>query len=189
MFVKNNDSQTHIWNGQTITAGSYYELEQSEISRWRNNTDFLTDLANSVALMAKDDSGNNDITDYASGLAYLNQEKDLTIIGIPSGSFETKIYKLVSSYGSDSLDYTPANQEKIVIYEIGGSAAVSTDVKVEVIWDADGTPDVLFATHGAVTKSCRIELVGNATKKLRIKLTNDSSQSETIGAYWIGRIE
>lgn len=100
---------------------------------------------------------------------------------------EKRIYKTVSANDSESLDYVMPVDTQLHLEYMGGNSALNPSVKVEVIWDADGTPEILFCTHGCVSAqpTCR-ELVGDGSKVLRIKLTNDYSSAETIGAYWLG---
>lgn len=103
---------------------------------------------------------------------------------------ETRHYKTVSGYSSDSNDYVIENGKKLLLEIFGGCAVLSNDIKVEIIWDATGTPEILFVTHGVVPEQHTIrELEGNGTKKLRIKLINDSSQTETFGGHWIGLLK
>ena len=101
--------------------------------------------------------------------------------------FGKRLFATVAASDNETLDYTPANGEKIYITKFSGCGIHGPDVKVEVIWDADGNPEILFATHGTIDEHLDgLELVGNGSKKLRIKLTNDSASSETIGACWCG---
>ena len=96
----------------------------------------------------------------------------------------TRHYKSVSSSSTDSDEYTPANGKSIAIYEIGGNAAHSNEVKVEIKWNTE----ILFSTHGdSIQKMAdgdRIELTADGSKKLVIKLTNDSDSTETLGGYY-----
>lgn len=100
---------------------------------------------------------------------------------------EKRLYKTVSSYSSETIDYTVGSSKTLAILEMGGDAVFDRDIKVEIIWDATGTPEKIFATHGSTLQKSLLELSGDGTKKIRIKLTNDSSSSETIGGFWIGQ--
>lgn len=44
MRIKNNTLDTGTWLGQEIEAGSYYELQATEINQWANDSTVLTDL-------------------------------------------------------------------------------------------------------------------------------------------------
>ena len=101
-----------------------------------------------------------------------------------TSSIDTRNYKSVSASSSDTDTRTPANGSTIYIHEMGGSAAVDNDVKVEIQWD--GT--VIFATHGdMVHRNTELEYACDGVKQLKIILTNDSGSSETIGAYYCGK--
>lgn len=94
---------------------------------------------------------------------------------------EKRLYKVVPSNTVDtSEEWVLENDKEIVIYHLGGNSSNNNDVSVSVIW---GT-EILFCTHGDFSRECAITIVGNGTKKLFIKLDNDSSQDETIGAYY-----
>ena len=100
-------------------------------------------------------------------------------------------YKTVSASSTDqTTTYTPASGETIYVTCLSGDAAVSNDVKVEIDWD--GNP--IFTTHNSNTQlapdgSYLTKLEGNGTKVLKIKLVNNSSQSETIGGRVVGSIK
>lgn len=97
-------------------------------------------------------------------------------------------YTTVSGSTTDgTVTYTPANNETIYVTCMSGDAAVSNDVKVEILWD--GNP--IFSTHNSNTQTAPsgtylTKLEGNGSKILKINLVNNSSQSETIGGRVIG---
>jgi len=104
-----------------------------------------------------------------------------------NGTIEKRIYQTVSSYGSTTLDYVVPNGVTLRVLELGGSAARNNDIKVEIMWDALGSLEKIFSTHGdQPMQHSMSSYLGNGVKIMRIKLSNDSSQTETIGGYWIG---
>jgi len=100
------------------------------------------------------------------------------------GDLSKRFYMRVAGSDEEHVDYVPGTNEKVYIYEIGGNAALSPDTKVELVWDADGTPEVLFSTHGDAIHKTQILITGENSKVLRLKLTNDSESAETIGGYY-----
>jgi len=71
-YVKNTHAtDTQNWTGQDVDAGEYFEIEDHKIARWQNNSQFLIDLANGLAVMAKSDSGTADITDIVAANNFL----------------------------------------------------------------------------------------------------------------------
>jgi hypothetical protein len=70
-WIKNNSGGDKTWVGQLITNGSYYEIQDIEENAWRSNSQLLTDIGNSIAIVAKDNSGSNDITDVNLAINYL----------------------------------------------------------------------------------------------------------------------
>jgi hypothetical protein len=101
---------------------------------------------------------------------------------------EKRLYKQVSSYSNETLDYTVPNNITLVFEAFGGDSSRDNDIKVEIWWDKTGAQEeILFSTHGDVAAQRTIkEVSGNGTRKVQIRLTNDTATAETIGAYWIG---
>jgi hypothetical protein len=102
-------------------------------------------------------------------------------------NFEHEHAAQVSANSSSCKDYVPADGEKLYVKKMGGCACYNSDVHTKIVWDKDGTPEILFVTHGSIEREePGHELAGDGTKKLSICLVNDSSQSETISAWLIG---
>jgi len=57
-WIKNADSVEHTYGGQQIAAGDYYQLQAHELLSWANNESLMIDIANAIAIVAKDNSGN-----------------------------------------------------------------------------------------------------------------------------------
>ena len=188
-FVKNADIVQHLWSGQIIQPGDYYEIEPIEYIRWANDSTFLVDLAAGKAVVAKSDDGATDFLDINKAINFIKGNLPQEVLTIPVGSIERRKYSSVAAFSSIILDYIVTNLKTLSLFQFGGNGAKSADIKVEIIWDALGTPDILFSTHDAQTEYTLEKLIGDGVKVLRIKLTNDSAQSETMGAYWIGKEE
>lgn len=70
-YIKNNDTVSHTWSGQAIAAGQYYMIEEFEESKWMSDSQLLSDIGSGIAIVAKDDSGSNDITDVSAAIDHL----------------------------------------------------------------------------------------------------------------------
>jgi hypothetical protein len=96
---------------------------------------------------------------------------------------DKRLYQSVSAYSSATDEQIVDNGEKFIVYCVGGNACYDTQVKVEVLFDTT----VIFSTHGEDQQDERTGLyegTGDGSKKLKIKLTNDSASAETIGGYY-----
>jgi hypothetical protein len=70
-YIKNIDTVTHTYSGQQIAAGAYYEIQPADEMNLANDSSLLADIGSGKALMAKDDSGNNDLTDINESINFL----------------------------------------------------------------------------------------------------------------------
>jgi len=73
-WIKNTTVGSKTWLGQQVAASTYYNIQTSEESNWANDSTLLTDIGSGDALVAKDDSGNNDITDVSDAINYLKDD-------------------------------------------------------------------------------------------------------------------
>jgi len=73
-FVKNIDTVNHVYEGQTITPGSYYEIQKIEETRWMSSSSLLADIGSGKAMMAKTNDGQNDISDVNDQIVFLRGE-------------------------------------------------------------------------------------------------------------------
>tara|TARA_R100000951_G_scaffold19275_1_gene16084 strand:- start:1259 stop:2107 length:849 start_codon:yes stop_codon:yes gene_type:complete len=71
IWIKNTDTVEHKYAGQYIQPSEYYLIESIELSKWQNSSFLLDDIANDIAVVARDNSGNNDITDLNDAINYL----------------------------------------------------------------------------------------------------------------------
>jgi hypothetical protein len=97
---------------------------------------------------------------------------------------EHRFYVPVPAGNSVQSDYVVPNGRTFSLEEIGASP--STNCEVRIIWDVDGTPDLLLATiRDSVQKTFK-ELVGDGVKKLRILLINNDLLTRSLGGYTLG---
>ncbi len=75
-----------------------------------------------------------------------------------------------------------ANGEDLYVDCVGGNAAYDTDVRVEVAFGSD----IIFTTHGDSQQDIKTHYTGDGVKTLTIKLINDTSAAETVGAFYLG---
>lgn len=99
--------------------------------------------------------------------------------------YEKRYYASVSSNDELYSDLDIASSEFLLLRNVGGNAVYSNDVKVEIVIDPTGTPEILLTTHGDTDQSMPTRKI-EGPKKIRIRLVNYSSQSETIGGYISG---
>ena len=96
--------------------------------------------------------------------------------------YEHRYYATVSANSTSYNDFDIASGESFMVYSIGGDAVHLQDVKVEIIRDPLGTPEILLCVHGDTVQTVPNTKI-SGSDKIRIKLTNDSDQSETIGGF------
>lgn len=99
-------------------------------------------------------------------------------------------YVSVAAISTDEITYKPADGQKVYLHKIGLNAAQSALVKSEVCWgDDSGGWTPIAATHGDLYqdfKEAPLKYIGDGTKEFKLLLTNDSSEAETIGGFFIG---
>ena len=94
------------------------------------------------------------------------------------------LFTAVASYDSETLDTVIPSGQTWTVRRFSGAAAQVPGTVVKLIWDPDGTPETLAATHGDMVLTLERELLGDGAKKLRLLLENDTGNIETIGAQW-----
>lgn len=106
IWIKNNTNSDKTWIGQLVSIGSYYQIQPQEIIPWSNDSELLTDVALGNAIVAKDDSGNADITDINLAINHLKSLlTDVKIIEeevSTGGHYQTKGFRM----NIDSSDET-----------------------------------------------------------------------------------
>jgi len=183
IYIKNADTIAHVWSGQQIQPGEYYLLEESEKPKWQNNSQFLTDVANGVAVLARGDSGSDDITDVSEAISFLKDEVPKNENGLPltAPTFEDtqglttvwKSYLYTATAGALSVFDEPVSSQIKMRggwYELFGNDAAAGDYVEFSIIDKD---DVLglFSTYGLTVGVDILEL----KKFVRTEYTNPDS--------------
>lgn len=73
-FIKNTDTVTQTYLGQEIQPSAYYQIQVQESQAWANSSSVLTDIASGLLVVAKTDSGTDDIVDVALAINWLKDE-------------------------------------------------------------------------------------------------------------------
>jgi hypothetical protein len=96
-----------------------------------------------------------------------------------------RFYKLVSASTSETLDYTPANNEKIVIVNAGGDCSNTPDTNICIVWDPGGAQqEIILSTYrDAKHENIGKEFTGDGTRVLRINLVNDLGEATYLGGF------
>lgn len=98
---------------------------------------------------------------------------------------EKRFFKNVEANTSETDEFIPPTGT-FFISQLGGNGGANTDTVVAIIWDYGGDDEVLFCTHGDSNQLVNIELTGDASKKLVIKLINDQGSDDFLGGFWTG---
>ncbi len=171
-YIKNVSGSDKTWLGQLITNGSYYEIPATLATTWSSDSELLVSIANGDALVTKDDSGNNDITDVNSAINYLKdsiQETDTTgrlivryaatIKGwhYQAHCVQFEVNKLGSIYNKDA-DGNDLGISTIKIYDDQGDecttqGSADTDgVKTVVKWAPDFDFEIISGNVRQISK-------------------------------------
>ena len=79
VWIKNTTGATTTYSGRDIFAGTYVEALDTFLYKWQNNSTLLVDIASGDAVVAKDDSGSNDIADVSDAINYLKGDQPIKI--------------------------------------------------------------------------------------------------------------
>lgn len=101
-------------------------------------------------------------------------------------SIYRRFFSQVSATTTDTDTYTPANGQTILVKACGGEAGSSPDTTCVIVWDEGGGEEkVIYATHNSSRDdSLTEEFTGDGSKTLKIKLINDQTTSDYLGAWW-----
>lgn len=92
--------------------------------------------------------------------------------------------KTVEALTEDAKTTIPGDGKLWDISSFTGNAGFSADTTVKLVWDYDGTPQILCITHGSIIQKSVGEITGDGVKKLAIVLVNDSNTPIDLGGSW-----
>ena len=100
-----------------------------------------------------------------------------------------RFYKTVSASSQETQDYTPADGAEFILVNAGLSSSSAPDTNVCLIWDADGTPELVMSSYSEIVHTnVNKTYVGDGSKVMRICLTNDLTEQAYLGGYWQGEV-
>jgi hypothetical protein len=113
IWIKNPHVSNAInYQGQDILPGEYQLISTSKLVKWQNDSSLLSDIGSAIAIVAKDDSGNNDILDINDAIEYLKQNQPKKVQNIAIADPHGKRARLVGTHSgiapadaSTSLDW------------------------------------------------------------------------------------
>lgn len=134
-FIKNVSGSEQTIEGQSIADGAYYLIQATEEATFTSSSALLGLVAAGTVLIAKTDTGSDDITDLNQSIDFLKQmtSREVTISNnlqafaakvLPDGS---KLYKRKHGVKGDSI---PANSSGSVTFTVPYAVCKLTDVEV-----------------------------------------------------------
>lgn len=139
--IKNVSGGDKTYLGQLISNNTYYQIQPSEDSAWSNDSTLITDISSGDVLVAKDDTGNNDITDVNAAINYLKNnitqsveiesETPFAAKQIKVNGVTKKLYKRVHGCNVSVPANSTANLDFVVNYahaKFTGAEIFGTDL-------------------------------------------------------------
>lgn len=181
-YIKNTDTVEHTWSGQSIQPSTYYQLDYQEEQKWANNSQLLADIGSGIAVVAKDDSGSNDITDVSSAISYL--KNDLVQYDSDGALLSRKkVAPTGWSYHMQGVEFSTSKLNSIVNKDMNGNNLNFANIK---LYDVNDNEITDVAGEGLAVKTVidweptfDIELVGGSLKM-------EQTTTEDIYVYCIG---
>jgi hypothetical protein len=115
-WIKNDSGGSKTYLGQQIADGAYYQVTKTEDGLWANDNTLIVDIANGDAIVAKDDSGNNDITDINKGI---NHMKDLGVVKMQQALAEDGVTDRPYGWASFTCTKTTTTTKNLKVTESG----------------------------------------------------------------------
>lgn len=97
---------------------------------------------------------------------------------------ENRFYNTLLPNGSEENIYVVPDGKTLYIEELNGDGAFISQAFVCIMWDGI----IIFSTHGSSSQASNLELVGDGIKSIKIINDNKSPDTQTIGAFWKGRL-
>lgn len=185
MHVKNNDSVNHVWVGQLVAPGSYYQIQDFERLRWSNDSTFVKDVANSIGVMARDNTGSADILDINEGINFL---KEIPTPLLPDYS-DILYTELESESEESSTGVVIPNAQTIGILRFKGNGQ-DPNAFVKLVFDNGGGGEKVFGvikSEDDITFDHTLsyaQVTGDGIASLQVVLVNNSTQSAAIGGLF-----
>jgi hypothetical protein len=121
-YVKNIDIINHTYQGQVIEPSDYYLIPSTDELKWMNDSNLLTDIGSSNALMAKDDSGTEDITDINEGINFLKNIVTTLEIDDEGRQVSRSAYgKKGWTYLAHPIEFTTAKKDSVFSEDYTGT--------------------------------------------------------------------
>lgn len=175
-WIKNNSGINKTWVGQLVSDQAYYEIQPHEESSWANDSVLLSDIGSGDAVVAKDDSGTNDLTDVNIGINYLKGLLAQEVRDTETTQYE-KFFGGEVAAGVESEQafiFVPANGEVWTIKEFWCIGPQDRNEFVALVWDYEGAgeEELLFGKGGEKYKPQNMTVTGDGVKELAIVLVN-----------------
>jgi hypothetical protein len=130
-YIKNTTQSNKTWIGKVVEPDEYYLIPEDKENAFGNDATVITDITSGEAIIAKDDTGNNDIADIVLAINYLKNLTTPSVANInqPFASkilsdgkkLYTRIHGISAtvSGAADNIDFSvPYNNCKITGIEI-----------------------------------------------------------------------
>lgn len=148
-YAKNVSGAAKSWVGQEIANNAYYLIDPSEASRWAYNSLVIADIGSGDLIIAKSNSGSDDISDVATAIDWLRDEaypKDTD--GAPLT--RTKITQTGWHYQCHSIEFTTSKLNSGYNKDSSGAGLGFLTVKY---FDSNGT-ELTAGTQAELDSSC-----------------------------------
>jgi len=113
-LIKNNDTIDRTWVGQLILVDEYYEIQNFQELAWANNSKLLEDIGNGKAIVAKDDSGNKDITDVYKAINHLKDDMPKLVQTLAVEDPNGKRARLVGMHSATAAANTTTDSDWLI---------------------------------------------------------------------------
>ena len=150
-WIKNNTVSDKTWVGQLVSAGAYYEIKSEEELDWKTDSSLLSDIGSGDAIVAKDDSGNEDISDVNDAIDYLKDVKtDLEIDDEGRQIQRVAFGKKGWTYTAYPLEFTTSKLNSVFSEDWQGSDRANYSCK---FYDSNGN-ELVAGTQAELDSNC-----------------------------------
>ena len=187
IYIKNPSTENTInYQGQNILPGEYFLIPEDKILIWQTDSALISAIASNpaIAIVAKLDDGNNDITDVNNAVNYLKQINDLEIDDEGRQINRNAYGKKGWTYLAHPIEFTTSEKDSVFSEDFKGddradyalrfyddagveltdqtaidAYCVETRLTIRPAYDYEvisGTVDI----HSAITENIRMWVVG-----------------------------